>query len=106
MEHAIDDELRNICREIQRDNRTVAEWTEIESCDWFQTAHYCGGFDATEMEFTFSITLDSTECWVLPASAFPPHTALACPPERPTLRVPPSTQRNEHSRQTLHPRTR
>ncbi len=61
MEHAIDDELRNICREIQRDNRTVAEWAEIESCDWFQTAHYCGGFDATEMEFTFSITLDSTE---------------------------------------------
>jgi hypothetical protein len=61
MELVIDDELRNICREIQQDNRTVADWAEIEASDWFQTAHYCGGFDATEMKFAFTLTSGSTD---------------------------------------------
>lgn len=61
MEHAVDDELRTICREIQQDNRTVAERAEIEATDWFQTAHYCGGFDATDMQFTFSVTYGRTK---------------------------------------------
>jgi hypothetical protein len=33
---------------------TLAEWSEIESDDQFQTENFCGGFDATEQEFTFS----------------------------------------------------
>lgn len=66
MEHAIDDELRDICREIQRDNRTLAEWAEIEASDWFQTVHYCGGFDATEMQFAFTVTSGNTDyCFTL-----------------------------------------
>jgi len=61
MEHAIDDELRGICREIQQDNRTAKAWAEIEACDWFQTEHYCGGFDATDMQFTFTFTSARTD---------------------------------------------
>ena len=29
---------------------TLAEWSEIESDDQFQTENFCGGFDATEQE--------------------------------------------------------
>ena len=66
MEHTIDNELKGICREIQRDNRTVNQWAEIEACDWFQTEHYCGGFDATEMQFLFSFTVSDIEhCFAL-----------------------------------------
>ena len=61
MEYAIDDELRTICRELERDERTLEAWADVESSDWFQTAHYCGGFDATEMAFTFTFRRDDAD---------------------------------------------
>lgn len=33
---------------------TADQWGERESSDMFQSAHFSGGFDATEMEFLFS----------------------------------------------------
>lgn len=50
----IDKEFKNICEEIIKENKTEAEWGEIESCDMFQSEHYCGGYEALEQEFCFS----------------------------------------------------
>jgi hypothetical protein len=33
---------------------TAEQWAERESSDMFQSEHFSGGFDATEMEFLFS----------------------------------------------------
>lgn len=61
---AIDDELRGIFREIVAQNWSDADWATHEADDWFQTAKYCGGFDATENEFCFSVNdADSAEWW-------------------------------------------
>jgi hypothetical protein len=46
--------LRSICEEVRDAGRDVQHWAGIESDDMFQTDSYCGGFDATEMAFTFS----------------------------------------------------
>ena len=50
----IDEELLKICSEIASINKTVDEWSQIESGDMFQTKHYCGGFEADENSFWFS----------------------------------------------------
>lgn len=55
MKFTIDNEFRDICNNIINKNKTKEEWAEIESCDMFQSEKYCGGFDATEMEFCFSL---------------------------------------------------
>lgn len=54
MELKVGDEFKGICKSIVNENKLVNEWAEIESDDMFQTENYCGGFDATEMEFCFS----------------------------------------------------
>ena len=50
----VDEELKNICRQILNENKSHKEWDEIESDDMFQSPKYCGGYDAAEQEFTFS----------------------------------------------------
>ncbi|CAN0197937.1 unnamed protein product [Discosporangium mesarthrocarpum] len=54
MKHKIEPELLEICKEILIEDKTLAEWSEIECGDWFQTENYIGGFEAEEQEFTFS----------------------------------------------------
>ena len=63
MMYRVDEELRGICREIQKTGFTLDQWADHESDDWFQTNRYSGGFDATEMEFTFSVWIDGVEYW-------------------------------------------
>lgn len=50
----IDNELIRLCKEIQAEGKTDDEWSEIESCDMFQTGKYCGGYEAIEQGFWFS----------------------------------------------------
>ena len=60
----IDDELRKICQEIKKMNKSHNEWNQIESSDMFQSEKYCGGFDAIEQEFCFSYyDEDNIEYW-------------------------------------------
>ena len=59
----IDQEFKEICIKIISKNLTENEWAEIESSDEFQTEIYCGGFDATEMEFCFSFYDKNQEYW-------------------------------------------
>lgn len=60
----IDDEFATICLEIVEQNLTAAEWSKIESDDWFQTSNYVGGFDAIEQAFCFTYTSqDGAEYW-------------------------------------------
>ena len=59
----IDDEFLTICKDILSHQRPVEEWAEIESDDMFQTEHYEGGFDATEMEFCFGVYVADREYW-------------------------------------------
>lgn len=47
-------ELLHHFDEIVSMDLTVDLWTERESSDMFQSEHFSGGFDATEMEFLFS----------------------------------------------------
>jgi hypothetical protein len=54
IKHKIDSEFILICQEILKENLDLKKWNLIESCDQFQTEKYCGGFDGTENEFTFS----------------------------------------------------
>jgi hypothetical protein len=54
MEISLTGEFRQLCSEIVAQGRTADEWGAVESSDMFQTTNYVGGFDATEMEFTFS----------------------------------------------------
>ena len=56
-------ELIAICEEIVSQSRAVSEWSAIESCDMFQTEHFCGGFDADELAFCFSWFRGASECW-------------------------------------------
>jgi hypothetical protein len=63
MEFPLDDELRKLLLLIQAENKSEAEWAEIESGDMFQTKSYCGGFDAIEMEFCFSYYSKTNEYW-------------------------------------------
>ncbi|MEP3210588.1 MAG: hypothetical protein ABJN95_15405 [Maribacter sp.] len=50
----IDSEFISICQQILKENLSAKEWNQMESADQFQTEHYCGGFDGSENEFTFS----------------------------------------------------
>jgi hypothetical protein len=63
MIYNLDNEFYQICKEIVEENKSLAEWAEIESDDMFQSEKYEGGFDALEMEFCFSVYLDAAEYW-------------------------------------------
>jgi hypothetical protein len=76
MKIPVSEELITIFRNILAKNKTVDEWSEIESDDTFQTPSFCGGFDATEKafcfryydkageEFWFQLTLDEIDQFV------------------------------------------
>ncbi len=60
----LDNEFINICKEIDSEIKNDKEWSLIESCNMFQTEHYCGGYDATEEAFCFSYyDVDGNEFW-------------------------------------------
>lgn len=61
MKIQVGEELKKICKSIIEENKNECEWSLIESCDMFQTAHYCGGYDATEKAFCFSYYDDNGE---------------------------------------------
>ena len=62
--HKIENEFISICQEILKENLSLKEWNLIESCDQFQNKKYCGGFDGTENEFTFSyFNTNKEEFW-------------------------------------------
>lgn len=47
-------DLITIFRQILQSNKSLEEWSEIESDDMFHRGSYEGGFDATEQAFCFS----------------------------------------------------
>ncbi|WP_428261520.1 hypothetical protein [Haliangium sp.] len=59
----IDEEFRQIAREILAENKDVDEWADIESDDMFQQGRYAGGGDADEGEFCFSYYGPDGEFW-------------------------------------------
>lgn len=60
----IDSEFISICQQILKENLELNEWSLIESSDQFRTENYCGGFDGTENEFTFSYyDINRNEFW-------------------------------------------
>jgi len=59
----VNNELRNILHAILAEKKSLEEWAEVESDDYFQSERYLGGFDATEMEFCFSLFDQDTEYW-------------------------------------------
>ncbi len=59
----VDNELRTIFHAILSEKKSLGEWAEIESDDYFQTDRYVGGFDATEMAFCFSLFDQGIEYW-------------------------------------------
>lgn len=59
----VDAELLSIFQEIVSEQKSLEEWAEVESDDMFQSKNYLGGFDATEMEFCFSVFIDDDEFW-------------------------------------------
>ena len=63
MKHIFTNDFISICRKIISENRTSEEWVLIESDDMFQEGSYTGGFDSTEMEFTFSFFEVENEYW-------------------------------------------
>lgn len=63
MTHKINNDFLTICKEILRENKSQMEWADIESDDMFQLGDYEGGFDATGMEFCFSIYENGQEYW-------------------------------------------
>ena len=61
MLHKLEDEFYLICKEIIEENKSLAEWAEIESDDLFRSGNYEGGFDSTEMAFCFSVFINGEE---------------------------------------------
>lgn len=61
MNLVVDEELKQICKEIVSENLNLNQWREIESDDMFQSTNYCGGFDATEDAFCFSYFLNKNQ---------------------------------------------
>lgn len=59
----IDEELRSLLREIQLERKSATECAENESDDLIQSENYRGGYDATEMEFCFSLFRNHKEYW-------------------------------------------
>lgn len=59
-----DQEFVAIARHIAERQLSPSQWAEIESCDMFQSDHYCGGFEALEEAFCFSfLDTDDREWW-------------------------------------------
>lgn len=54
MKIKVDNEFLEICKMIISENKSIEEWQEVESDDYFQSDQYVGGFDATENAFCFS----------------------------------------------------
>ncbi len=63
MKHFLNEDFFKIVTQIVSANKTLDEWSEMESDDMFQAEGYVGGFDATEEEFCFSVFIDSFEYW-------------------------------------------
>ena len=63
MKHKIESDLRTICSLIIKEDKSIEQWSEIESDDMFQKGNYSGGFDATEEEFCFSVYINNDEYW-------------------------------------------
>lgn len=63
MKHQFEIDFYAICNLILEENKTIEEWAEIESSNMFQEGIYVGGFDGTEMEFTFSVKISGKEYW-------------------------------------------
>lgn len=63
MKHEIEESLRVLCHKILNENKSIEEWSEIESSDMFQEGNYNGGFDSIEEEFCFSVYIDDVEYW-------------------------------------------
>jgi len=63
MKFGVDEELKTLLSEIQKQRKSEIEWAEIESDDLYQSENYRGGFDATEQEFCFSVFRDGKEYW-------------------------------------------
>lgn len=51
-------EFKKICNEIVKENLNESEWKKLWSGDYFQTEHFCGGFDALENAFVFGYYAD------------------------------------------------
>ena len=54
MKIGVTKELLALVKEISVESKTDEEWAGVEADDMFQSAHYCGGYDATERAFLFS----------------------------------------------------
>lgn len=63
MKYLIDNDFKQICQSILNENKSLEEWSEIESDDMFQQGNIIGGFDATEEEFCFSVYISDEEYW-------------------------------------------
>lgn len=63
MIHLLQDSFKKIASLILLEDKTLEQWAEIEADDMFQEGNYVGGFDATEMEFCFSVYINDQEFW-------------------------------------------
>lgn len=63
MTHEFEKEFFLIVDQIIQENKSLDDWDEIASCDMFQEGNYVGGFESTEMEFTFSYYSNDNEYW-------------------------------------------
>ena len=59
----IDPELISICIEIEKENKSDVEWSEVESSGMFQSDKYCGGYDSIEQSFWFSYYDQNKKEW-------------------------------------------
>ncbi len=63
MNHQVKSEFVEIAQKIKLEDKTEDQWAELESSDMFQKGDYVGGFDAIEMEFTFSLYEEGQQFW-------------------------------------------
>lgn len=59
----ISKDIINICKMINDTGYSIQQWIEREADDYFTVGSVSGGFDATEMEFTFTIYIKGDEYW-------------------------------------------
>ena len=57
----LNDEFKTICHEIVAEHKTEEDWKKLWCSDYFQTEHFCGGFDALENAFVFGYYADDGE---------------------------------------------
>jgi hypothetical protein len=57
----VDEELREICRDLLAEGWSESEWAEREADDWVQTSQYEGGYE--DGAFCFSRYTDDGELW-------------------------------------------